>query len=115
VTRIIEIRGYNLKPGMQETLDRLVRETTRPMLELHGTDVVAARASPGDENSYYLIRAYRDIAERDRSQAAFYGSAAWRNGPREAVLACIDSHTSVVIEADEATIDGLRDGVTERA
>ncbi len=112
--RIIEIRGYNLKPGMRGMLEQLVSETTRPMLERHGTDVVAARASPGGGNSYYLIRAYRDTTERDQSQELFYGSAAWRDGPREAVLACIESYTTVVIEANEATIDGLRDRAAVR-
>ena len=81
------------------------------MLERHGTDVVAARQSFDRTNTYYLIRAYASIAERDASQAAFYGGAAWKEGPREAILACIDSYTTIVVEANEATIAGLRDRV----
>jgi hypothetical protein len=37
-------------------------------------DVVAHGPSPHDETSYYLIRQYADLAERQRSQDAFYGS-----------------------------------------
>ena len=107
--RIVEIRSYNLRPGTQDGFDELLRNTARPMLDQHGTDVVAAGHSLAGENSYYLMRAYRDLADREASQNAFYGSAAWREGPREAVLACIESSTSIVIALDEVTIDALRD------
>ena len=33
----------------------------------------------------------------------------WKDGPREVILACIDSYATIVIEADETTVDGLRD------
>ena len=109
MSRIIEIRSYNLKPGSRENFDRIMRTEARPLLEQHGTDVVAARPSLAEEHAYYIIRAYRDAAERDASQEAFYGSAAWREGPREPVLACIENYATIVIETDEATITGLRD------
>lgn len=107
--RIIEIRSYNLKPGTRAEFERIAHSVVRPMLEQHGTDVVAMRPSLADENSYCLIRAYTDTAERDASQAKFYGGKAWRHGPREAILARIESHATIVMEVAEATIDGLRD------
>ncbi len=107
--RIIEIRSYNLKPDTRSEFDRIARTEVRTMLEQHGTDVVAARPCLADETTYYLIRAYASIAERDASQALFYGGRAWKDGPREAIVACIESYTTIVIEADENTIDGLRD------
>jgi hypothetical protein len=45
---------------------------------------------------------------RGAHEDAFYGSAAWREGPREAVLACIETDTDSVLTLDDATIDGLR-------
>ena len=111
-SRVLEIRSYNLKPGTLETFKRVFRGEALPMLLRHGTDVVAAGLSlaPGDSDgdSFYLMRAYRDTADRESSQAAFYGSAAWREGPREAVLGCIENYATIVIEANEAAIDGLR-------
>ncbi len=61
-----------------------------------------------DENSYYLIRAYDSLAHRQESQDAFYGSPEWRQGPREAIIALIESDTSVVIEMEDAVVDMLR-------
>ncbi|MEP7156058.1 MAG: NIPSNAP family protein [Betaproteobacteria bacterium] len=113
--RIVEIRSYNLKPGTREEFKRILRTEARPMLARHGTDVVAAGPSLVEADSFFIMRAYRDAADRDASQAAFYGSTAWREGPREAVLACIENYVTIVIEADEATIDGLRDQAREVA
>jgi len=55
--------------------------------------------------AYLLVRAYADLAELESSQAHFYASAAWREGPREAVLACMASSTSVVLKLPQAALD----------
>jgi hypothetical protein len=57
MSRFVEIRSYNLKPGSRDGLHR---------------------------------------------------SAEWRQGPREPILALIESFTSVVLEMDDATVRGLR-------
>lgn len=106
--RFVEIRSYNLKPGTRAELQRLMAEQAVPMLLRWKVDVVACGPSPHDEDSYVLIRAYDSLAHRQQSQDAFYGSAEWKQGPREAVLALIESYTSVVLELDEATVAGLR-------
>ncbi len=108
MTRYIEIRSYNLRPGTGANFDRLVVEQAVPMLRRWNVDVVSCRPSLHDADSYCLIRAYASLADREQSQDAFYGSDEWRQGPREAILALIESYTSVVIEIDEATLQGLR-------
>jgi len=78
------------------------------MLRRWGVDLVAYGPSPHDPNSYFLMRAYADDAERKASQDAFYGSDEWRSGPRQAILDCIESDVTISVELDTATIDGLR-------
>jgi NIPSNAP len=104
--RIIEIRTYQLKPNTRAVFHSLSQAARALQI---GTDIVAMQPCLASPDSYCLIRAYASLAERDQSQALFYASAAWRDGPREAILACIDNFTSLVIETSEATIDGLRD------
>ena len=106
--RAVEIRSYVIRPGMRPAFDDLMRGQALPLLRDFGMDVVACGPSPHDEDSYYLIRAWRDLAEREASQEAFYGGAAWRQGPREAILALIAQYGSVVLLLDEPAIDGLR-------
>jgi len=108
VRKVVEFRAYNLKPGRREEFHRLVLEKSLPLLKRWKVDVVAFGPSPHDSNSYYLIRAYESLEDRQVSQDAFYGSSDWREGPREAIVALIESDTSVVIEMEESTVDALR-------
>ena len=79
-----------------------------PMLKRWKVDVVAFGPSPHDDDSYYLIRSYASLADRQQSQDAFYGSDEWRKGPRESVVGKIESMTSIVLELDNTLVDGLR-------
>lgn len=106
--RLVEIRSYNLKPGSRGEFHRLVMEASLPLLKRWGVDVVAFGPSPHDEDSYYLIRTYESLAQRQTSQDAFYGSDDWRQGPREAIVSLIESDTSIVLEMDTHVVDTLR-------
>src|SRR5262245_66188526 len=102
--RVVEIRSYNLKPGTRDEFHRLVLERAMPMLARWKTDVVAHGPSAHDADSYYLIRSYGTLEDRQREQDAFYGSAEWREGPRGAIMALIDSHATVVLDVDDVTL-----------
>ena len=106
--RIMEIRSYNLKDGAGSEFHSLVIEHSVPMLRRWNIDLVAYGPSRHDDDSYILIRAYASLEDRQRSEDAFYGSDEWIRGPRNAIMACIDSYTTVVLELDLATIDALR-------
>lgn len=109
---ILEIRTYRLKPGTRDELVRLMREVAVPMLAAAGIDTVRYGASLVDEDGNeeaFLMRAFDSLQAHEAQEAAFYGSEEWRQGPRDAVLACIDSYHSIVIETTRAAIDGLRE------
>jgi len=105
---VIEIRSYNLKPGKRDEFHRLFVERSLPLLQQFHVDVVAYGPSLHDADSYFLMRAYRSLEDRDRSENEFYGNDAWKKGPREAILADIESYTTIVLPADERTLDSLR-------
>lgn len=111
--RWVEIRSYRLKPGTREAFDRLMSEISVPMLRRWRTDVVRHGASAHDAVSYYLIRAYASIEDRQHRQDEFYGSAEWREGPRQEILGLIEDYTSVVLPMDGPTIDRLRNKETD--
>ena len=108
VSGVLEIRSYTLKPGTRDRFHALVERDALPMLRRWKIDVVAYGPSLHDADSYYLMRAFPSVEERQRTEDAFYGSDEWRQGPREAVLAAIDSYTTAVIRVDDATLRGLR-------
>src|SRR6266498_2264538 len=104
----VEIRSYNLKPNMRDEFHHLFLETAMPLLQRWHVDVVAHGPSLHDENSYYLMRRFDSLAQREKSENAFYGSDAWRQSPRQVILACIESYVDVLLEVDEVTVQGLR-------
>ena len=107
-SRVVEIRSYNLKTGTRDGFHRLFEQDALPLLERFRVDVVAYGPSLHDADSYFLMRSFASVADRQRSEDAFYGSDAWKQGPREAILACIESYTTIVIQVDDATLRGLR-------
>ena len=78
------------------------------MLKRWNVDVVSYGPSRHDEDSYYLIRRYDSLAHREQSEDAFYSSDEWRQGPRQAIVSLIENYAEIVLELDEATIQGLR-------
>lgn len=104
----VEIRSYELHAGRQAEFEELFTRQVLPMLREWGIDVVFAGASLHEEDSFVLIRAYSDVAERQASQDAFYGSSQWREGPRAAVLEAIASFTSAVVNVGEDTLAAMR-------
>ena len=111
--RVVEIRSYNLKPGSRDRFHQLFLREALPMLQRWKVDVVGYGPSLHDSDSYYLMRAYSGVDERQKSEDAFYGSDEWKKGPREAILAAIDTYTTIVIRVDDATLRGLH--LTTRA
>ncbi len=108
MNHFVEIRSYTLKPGTRDEFHRLFIEDAFPMLQRWNVDVVAYGLSLHDENSYYLIRRFDSLSQREQSENSFYSSDEWRQGPRESIITLIEIYTEVVLEVDEVTLQGLR-------
>jgi hypothetical protein len=108
MNHFIEIRTLTLKPGTRPEFQRLYIEEALPLLKRWNFDVVAHGPSLHDGTTYYVIRRYDSLAQRDEMEDTYYASDDWRKGPREAMLALIESYVDAVFELDEVTVDGLR-------
>ena len=62
---IVEIRALDLKTGARASFHRLYVEQALPLLRRWKMDVVAYGPSPHDENSYYVIRRFDNLAQRE--------------------------------------------------
>jgi len=108
MNHLIEIRSITLKPGTPDEFQRLYIEEALPLLKHWNFDVVAHGPSLHDENSYYVIRRFDSLAQREQMEDTYYASDDWRQGPREAILALIENYTDIVLELDEDTVQRLR-------
>lgn len=106
---VIEIRSYKLRPGGSKLFHALVAEQSVPLHRAAGIDVVAYGASLHDADAYFLIRAFESLEHLQRSLDSFYASPAWRQGPRESILALIESDANAVLSLSAQAIESLRD------
>jgi hypothetical protein len=107
---ILEIRTYRLKPGTRDEFVRVMREESLPLLRTYGIRVLDCGPSLVDEDGHeeaYLIRAFTSLAQHAEQEDGFYSSAAWREGPREAIVSRIESYHTIVIEVPDATLAAL--------
>ena len=108
---ILEIRTYRLKPGTGDEFVRVMREESVPLLEATGIRVVDCGASLVAEDGHeeaYLLRAFASLEAHRELEAKFYGSDAWRLGPREAIVSRIDSYHTIVLETSEQFVQALQ-------
>jgi hypothetical protein len=108
--RLVEIRAYRLKPGTRAGFHAAATNDALPMVRAHGMDVVTHGPVPGDDNGYFLVRSFASLAQRTAQEDGFYGSAAWREGPREALVSRIETYVDTLLWLGPAAIADLRAG-----
>ena len=106
--RLVEIRTYRVKPGRSAEFEQRMRAVL-PMLRADGMDVVRFGRSDHEHESFHLIRADDDRTTLETQQTAFYNSAPWRDGPRTALLACLDDYLNTLVWLSPGAIDELRE------
>ena len=100
MNHFIEIRSLNLKPGRRDEFHRLYLEQALPLLKRWNFDVVTHGPSLHDEDTYYVIRRFDSLAQREEMEDAYYASDDWRQGPRERILALMENYMDIVLEVD---------------
>ncbi len=105
--KLVEIRTYRLKPGSAERFVATFQQAL-PLVRASGMDVVAFGRSDHEHESFYLIRAFASREELVAQQDAFYGSDVWRQGPREALVACLDDYLNTLLWMSDAGVEDLR-------
>lgn len=102
---ILELRTYRLRPGTIDEFVRLMSGVSAELLRRHGIQVIASGASLVPEaegiEEAYLIRAFASLEEREQQETSFYSSTEWVDGPRNALLECIESYHTIVLEVPE--------------
>ncbi|MBA2740687.1 MAG: NIPSNAP family protein [Actinobacteria bacterium] len=114
---ILEFRTYRLRPGATDEFVRLMSGESAELLKRHGIRVVASGVSLVPESEgleeAYLIRAFASLEERDRQEMSFYSSTDWVDGPRKAVLECIESYHTIVLEVPDEAVRALERSGTQ--
>ncbi len=112
---VVEFRSLSLRSGIREQFHRLFVEQSLPLLQRWKMDVVGHGSSLHDNDTYFVIRRFDSLRQRQQLEDDFYSSDDWKRGPREALLAMIEDYVDIVLELDDTTVAGLRKQMTGRA
>lgn len=104
--KLIEVRTYKLKPGSAERHGCVSRGTPARMGKRYGRSCLWPLGY--EQESFYLIRAYDSRAQLEAQQGAFYSSDAWRQGPREPLIACLDDYLNTLLWLCDQSVEDLR-------
>ena len=107
---ITEIRIYKLKENASAAFFNVFSKESLPMMQRWNVNVVDYGFSLIDKDSFYLIRNYASIEQRKESQDAFYGSDEWIHGPEKAIMDCIDTYNTSVVDSELLVIKKVRAG-----
>jgi hypothetical protein len=97
---IIEILTLDIKPGRRDEFHKRYVTNSVPLLKKWNFNLVAYGPSLHDANSYYVIRAFKSLDDRQVSEDAFYNSTEWQQGPRNAILELVDHFAYAVVSAE---------------
>ena len=97
---MIEILTLNLKPGTRKQFDELYKRESLPLQKKWNINVVAHGPSLHDADSYYVVRSFNNLEDRQQSEDAIYGSDDWQKGPRTAILSLIENISTIVVSQE---------------
>src|SRR6266849_1088332 len=103
MSKIVEIRSYNLRAGTRDRFHDLFVSRALPVLRRHKIDVVAHGPSLHDDRAYFLIRAFGSLEQRTPDDVLC-----------GAFSPDVESSTTIVVRVDDDTFEAFASLVTGR-
>jgi hypothetical protein len=97
---VMEILTLDIKPGRRDEFHKVYETQSLPLLKKWSFDVVAYGPSLHDANSYYVIRRFKSLEDREKSEDAFYGSDDWKRGPRDTIMGLVEHFAYTVVSVE---------------
>ena len=97
---MIEILTIQLKPGTSDAFHQLYLNESLPLQKKWNISVVAHGPSLHDADTYFVMRRFDNLADRQVKKDAFYNSDDWLMGPQTAMLDKIEQMSNLVVAED---------------
>ena len=97
---VFEILTLEVKAGRRDEFHNVYVTQSVPLLKKWNFDLVAYGPSLHDANSYYVIRRFKSLEDREKSEDAFYSSNDWKSGPRDAIMGLVDHFAYAVVSTE---------------
>ena len=96
---IVEMRTYRTKPGRREEFVSIFLERSLPAHQQIRMKVLGPFLSVEDEDVFFFMRAFPDLASREPMKAQFYEGALWKQELEHVLLPMLEKYEVVLVDA----------------
>jgi len=101
---IIEMRTYKLVPGKRAEFLEIFRTKSVPAHLEIGMKILGPFLSVEDEDTFFFMRGFPDLASREPMKAKFYEGALWKGELEDILMPMIERYEVVVVEDTEGLV-----------
>jgi hypothetical protein len=95
---IVEMRTYKLKPGTRERFLKIFRSRTLPAHAEIGMRILGPFLSVEDDDAFFFMRGFPDLASREPMKARFYEGELWKEELEAVLMPMIEKYDVVVVD-----------------
>ena len=95
---IFEMRTYKIKPGHRAEFLKIFREKTMPAHSEIGMTILGPFLSLEDEDVFFFMRGFPDLASREKMRAQFYEGALWKQELESVLLPMLEKYDVVLVD-----------------
>lgn len=101
---IFEMRTYKLKPGCRERFLELFRSKSMPAHAEIGMPVIGPFPSIEEDDTFFFMRGFPDLASREPMKAKFYEGELWTTELEHVLMPMIEKYDVVLVDDAEGLI-----------
>jgi hypothetical protein len=98
---IIEMRTYRIKPGLRTEFLEIFESKSLPEHQKIGMKILGPFLSVQDDDTFFFMRAFPDLASREPMKGQFYDGELWKEELEQKLMPMIEKYDVVVVEAKE--------------
>jgi len=95
---IIEMRTYTTKPGRRAEFLKIFCEKSMPAHAEIGMSILGPFLSLEDEDTFFFMRGFPDLASREPMKARFYESPLWRKELEALLMPMLEKYEVVLVD-----------------
>jgi len=101
---IIEMRTYKTKPGKRAEFLEIFRSRAMPAHTAIGMRILGPFLSVEDDDIFFFMRGFPDLASREPMKARFYEGELWKSELENIVLPMLERYEVVVVDDPDGMV-----------
>jgi hypothetical protein len=103
-TMIIEMRTYKTKPGKRAEFIEIFRTRSVPAHAEIGMKILGPFLSVEDQDTFFFMRGFPDLASRDPMKEKFYEGELWKRELEHVMLPMLEKYEVVLVDDPDGRV-----------